>query len=225
MHSDWFSEVQYELLHTCRDICASWTHPIPTLSPYLFTSTSLHFLSFFSASTYMYNSLLCNSHYVIICTIKVDSDHLQVVHYNSIIHQMWWEKSTYVSITCWQADAKKRKLRQTLGMSTFVASQTGLPWSRDSASANSSRHASTLSAIVLRYLARSAGDVLLQLQKCEQHIMSQWAEPQGHTVVSSYVWVYLMFVTHVSQRLLQATMYRNWRVQSRHNAPIHVSWT
>ena len=88
-------------------------------------------------------------------------------HNSFYTHQMWWDKSTYVSITCWQADAKKRKLRQTLGMSTFVASQTGLPWSRDSASANSSRHASTLSAIVLRYLARSAGDVLLQLQKCE----------------------------------------------------------
>ena len=39
-----------------------------------------------STYTYMYNSLLCNSHSVIIRTITVDSDHLQVVHYNSIIH-------------------------------------------------------------------------------------------------------------------------------------------
>ena len=143
------------------------------------------------------------------------------LHNSFYTHQMWWDKSTYVSITCWQADAKKRKLRQTLGMSTLVASQTGLPWSRDSASANSSRHASTLSAIVLRYLARSAGDVLLQLQKCEQHIiMPRWAEPQRYMLVGSCVCVCMcecMPVTRVSRRLLQA---RHWRVQSRHNATI-----
>ena len=60
--------------------------------------------------------------------------------------------------------AKKRKLRQTRGISIFLASQTGFPWSWDSTSANWSRFCSTRSAILRRRLERIRGDVWDQLK-------------------------------------------------------------
>jgi len=46
------------------------------------------------------------------------------------------------------AVAKKRKFKQARGISTERANQIGLPWSRDSATANSSRRSSIASAIL-----------------------------------------------------------------------------
>ena len=71
---------------------------------------------------------------------------------------------TYVSIVWRQPEAKKRKLWITRGISTAFASQTGFPWSRDSASANSSSRLSTMSAILFMNSALSRAAVLDHLQ-------------------------------------------------------------
>ena len=60
--------------------------------------------------------------------------------------------------------AKNLKLSTARGMSTFLASQTGFPWSLDSASANSSSFCSIRSAIFKRIVERCLGEVLDQLE-------------------------------------------------------------
>ena len=70
------------------------------------------------------------------------------------------EASAYVSMVWRMPEAKNLKLRTTRLMSTALASQTGFPWSRDSARANSSLLASTMSAIFSITLERSLGEVL-----------------------------------------------------------------
>lgn len=68
---------------------------------------------------------------------------------------IWWDIAV----------AKKRKFKQARGISTARASQTGFPWSRDSAIANSSRRASMPSAILLSSLARSLAGMRDHLNK------------------------------------------------------------
>ena len=66
---------------------------------------------------------------------------------------------TYVSIKWSIPEAKNLKLRQSRGISTALANQTGFPWSRDSAAANSSNRDSTISAIFIITWERSLGVV------------------------------------------------------------------
>ena len=62
-------------------------------------------------------------------------------------------------------EAKNLKLWQARGMSIVLASNTGFPWSFDSASANSSNWASIRSAIFLIIPALYSGVVTDQLQR------------------------------------------------------------
>ena len=69
-----------------------------------------------------------------------------------------------MSMVCMIPEAKNLKLRATRGISTALASHTGFPWSRDSASANWSNRDSTASAILLSRRDRSRGGVLDHLE-------------------------------------------------------------
>ena len=77
----WMLDIQL-FLNTCTPSLLPFHQFIPTFSFTFFKKLLLHMY----LHVYMYNSLLCNSHSIIIRTITVDSDHLQVVHYNYIIH-------------------------------------------------------------------------------------------------------------------------------------------
>ena len=91
---------------------------------------------------------------------------------------------SHVLMVCRIPDAKNLKLRHTRGMSTTLASQTGFPWSRDSASANSSSRDSTKSAIWFIRRDRSFAGVLDHLiyyrvrypWKCD--VVKAWKCPQ-----------------------------------------------
>ena len=71
----------------------------------------------------------------------------------------WFEEDAFIIV-----EAKNLKFKQARGMSTFLASVTGLPWSLDSASANSSNRDSMRSAIFLIIPERNSGVVIDQLQ-------------------------------------------------------------
>ena len=72
----------------------------------------------------------------------------------------WFEDEAFIIV-----EAKNLKFKQARGISTFLANITGLPWSLDSASANSSNWDSMRSAIFLIMLERNSGVVTDQLQE------------------------------------------------------------
>ena len=79
--------------------------------------------------------------------------------------------------TLWRMEvAKKRKFKHALGMSTTRASQTGLPWSWDSACAKSSNLSSIKLAIFSMILLRSAAAVCDQLREERRETQVAWAK-------------------------------------------------
>ena len=88
----------------------------------------------------------------------------------------------HVSMMCMAPDAKKLKLRQTWGMSIALSNHTGLPWSCDSASANSSSRDSTMSAILLGIFPRSLPGSLDHLQIHIHTHTHTHTHTQNHTV-------------------------------------------
>ena len=76
-------------------------------------------------------------------------------------------------------------------MSTFLASQTGFPWSRDSASANSSSLSSMVSAILSSRDERCFGEVLDHLRNmyvCETCVHLCEKERKMNSTIASVYW-------------------------------------
>ena len=108
------------------------------------------------------------------------------------VHTYWFIDEAFIIV-----EAKNLKLRQARGISTVLASNTGLPWSLDSASANSSNFDSIRSAIFLMIFARNSGGVFDQL------IRERWASYQSTDMISNQsniisTIIVTIFVVHIN---------------------------